>query len=170
MADFPYRYLIQRYFPASQWENAECISRRECSPDRQGYPASCIGYEGWIDCGQGPVEAHSWGIFQVLDACWNPAMNPNSPFTPQQWAQVLDPNVNIWMASVIWSRSGWGAWTTCGADYCNICDVPGAAIPYPRGPVTEEPPIIPIPGPSFGGAPALVGVSMLAIAGILLLT
>jgi len=160
----PYRYLIERYFPASVWDDAECISTHECSPDRAGYPQSCVGDEGLISCGHGPQQARSWGPMQILDACWSPYMNPNSPFTPAQWGMVLDPNVNFWMASVIYSRSGLGAWTTCGV--CNACDVTGGPIPHPDGPV--EPPIPP-PPPLPPGEGAGVGVvigGLMALAGI----
>ena len=168
MAQSPNYYLIKRYFPPEQWEIADCISRRECSPDRQGYPESCVGDEGWINCGHGPVAAHSWGIFQILDACWNPDMNPNSPFTAEHWAQVLDPNVNTWMASIIWERSGWRAWTTC--DFCDACDIVGGPIPYPRGPVYDDDgPVIPTPGAGLGVAPAFLGISLVGISAALIL-
>jgi len=168
MAQSPYFYLIQRYFPPEQWDNANCVSVAECSPARQGYPASCVGNEGWIDCGHGAMQTRSWGIFQILDACWNPAMNPNSPFTPEQWANVLDPNVNTWMASVIWSQSGWGAWTTCEA--CQVCDVAGGDIPHPERPTTDgippdgEPVII-----GGGGLGLLALVGAVAVGGGLIL-
>lgn len=162
MPSSPYYNFIQRYFPEGEWEHADCISTKECDPSRQGYPQSCIGYEGWISCGHGPKESNSWGVFQILDACWNPAMNPNSPFTHEQWAKVLDPNVNTWMASVIFRRGGWGrcstpspdcqtppyccTWTTCSA--CGICDVgpPVGWEPLPA-PIDVEPPPPPPPPP-----------------------
>jgi hypothetical protein len=117
-----------------------------------------VAEEGDIDCGQGAViGARSWGIFQILDACWNPDMPNNSPFTREQWARVLDPNVNTWMASVIWSRSGWRAWTTCA--YCGVCAVEGGPIPHPRRPVEVLPPPPPFPVERASGrlAPLLIG-------------
>ena len=145
MPNSPYHYLIQRYFPPEQWEVADCISTNECLEDTPGYP-ECIVDEGLIDCGFGPVEARSWGLFRILDACWSPELFPDSPFTPKQWEQVLDPNVNTWMASVIWERTGWRAWTTC--ELCEACDIPGGPIPYPRGPLTEAHihPLLPLAG------------------------
>ena len=163
----PYRYLIERYFPAEAWGDAECISSAECSPDRAGYPQTCIGYEGWIDCGGGAVEARSWGPWQILDACWSPFMNPNSPFSAEQWGMVLDPNVNTWMASVIFYRNGWSAWTTCAG--CGVC-----AIEPPPGwqplsePLAEGPwPPPPLPQATLLG---LLGVALLAAGGVMLLT
>ncbi len=169
MANSPYFSLIQKYFPESEWERADCISTHECSPSRDGYPKTCVANEGMIQCGSGgAVLAHSWGIFQILDACWNPDMNPNSPFTREQWAQVLNPEINTWMASVIWSRSGWSAWSTC--DLCDACNVPGGSIPYPNGPAPEAPP--PPPPPPIlevgSAAPLLLGGLGLIASGILL--
>lgn len=144
---------IRRYLPPSEWERARCITRRECNPGREGYPESCVAEEGMIDCGNGVVRARSWGPFQILDACWNPAMNPRSPFTREHWAKVLDPNVNTWMASVIWSSSGWRAWTTCAG--CEVCGVTGGPIPYPRGPV-EDAEIPPTPPQPHDGEPSMI--------------
>jgi hypothetical protein len=158
VATSPYFPLIQVYFPQVEWERANCVSVHECSPDRAGYPQSCVGFEGAVDCGHGVVEnARSWGIFQILDACWDPALNASSPFTAQQWAAVLDPNVNTWMASVIWSRAGWGAWTTCSA--CDACDVSGGPIPYPRGPIEVIPPP---PSVTSSPLPVLLGLGLIA--------
>lgn len=150
----PYYNLIQVYFPPDQWDNADIISVHECSPDRSGFPGSCVGPEGYIDCaGMRTTDFRSsYGPFQVFESCWNPAMNPRSPFTPAQWAQVLDPNMNIWMASVIWSSGGWGMWGTCGA--LNLCGVPGGPIPHPEGPV----PLPSIPPPEPGPVPVPVPV------------
>ena len=156
MPNSPYYYLIQRYFPPEQWENADCISMKE-DPSQD---PSAVNEEGAIDCGQGVVaRARSWGLFQILDACWNPDMPNNSPFTPEQWANRLDPNVNTWMASIIWSRSGWGAWTTCEA--CQVCDVGAGAIPHPEGPVSDEVP------PDGDGEPIIIGggLGLLALVG-----
>lgn len=161
----PYYDLIRLYFPPSEWTRANCIANNECSPDRVGYPQSCVGDEGLTDCGHGAVQSRSWGPFQILDSCWNPDLNPDSPFTSEQWTMVLDPNVNTWMASVIWSRSGWGAWTSCGL--CEACSVVGSAIPYPNGPVslTVIPPEIVKPP---GAGPAVFGLGAL-IVGLMLL-
>ena len=137
MADKPYIHLIHRYFPASEWDAAECIIGQECPEDISGWPYGCIRYQGWMTCGTDPTprEARAYGMFGILDVCYDPAMNPESPFTPYQWQAVLDPNVNTWMASVIWSNAGWRAWTSCPA--CNCCDVLGEPIPYPRVPLTS---------------------------------
>jgi hypothetical protein len=169
MAQSPYFNLIQKYFPESEWDRADCISVKECSPSREGYPSSCVVNEGLIRCGGDAVPARSWGIFQILDACWNPDMNPNSPFTREQWAQVLEPEMNTWMASVIWSRAGWQAWSTC--DLCNACDVPGGTIPYPNGPAPVSPPpeILPTTTQGQGSTGALLlGGLGLIVSGILL--
>jgi hypothetical protein len=52
----------------------------------------------------------------------------------------MEPDINTWMASVIWSRSGWRAWTSCPT--CAICEVRGGAIPFPRGPASEQVPTV----------------------------
>lgn len=169
MALSPYYSYIQRYFPESEWGRANCVSLHECDPSRDGYPATCIGDEGFIDCSGNPtnIRAKSWGPFQILDACWNPDLNPNSPFTPQQWAKVLDPNVNTWMASVIWSGGGWRAWSTC--DYCDACQVRGGPIPYPRGPIEDQIPPPPPPPPPDDVMNSGVDVVLpLAIGGVLI--
>ena len=161
----PYNDLIRLYFPPSEWARANCIANNECSPDRVGFPETCVGEEGLIDCcGLGAVQARSWGPFQILDACWNPDMPNYSPFTREQWAEVLDPNVNTWMASVIWSRSGWGAWTTCGL--CEACGVAGGDIPYPNGPISLT--VIPPEIVKVGAVPAVFGLGALILGLILL--
>jgi hypothetical protein len=163
----PYYDLIRLYFPSSEWERANCIANEECSPDRVGYPETCIGDEGLTDCGHGAVQSRSWGPFQILDSCWNPDLNPNSPFTHEQWAMVLDPNVNTWMASVIWSRSGWGAWTTCGL--CEACNLPyDTPIPYPNGPVSPQDIVVADIITAAGAGPAVFGLGALII-GLMLL-
>ncbi|RJQ43377.1 MAG: hypothetical protein C4534_08245 [Gaiellales bacterium] len=166
MPDSPYFQYIQRYFPAEQWENADCISTHECSPSREGYPESCIGFEGYIDCAGRPTAdpRYSYGPFQIFESCWDPGKNPNSPFTPEQWSQVLDPNVNTWMASVIWSRSGWSAWSTCHG--CGVCDVQGGAIPYPDGPIYDIPDPGTLPGEISAVSVFLFGMALLVGSGI----
>lgn len=172
MPQSPYFKYIQVYFPEDQWENGDCISTHECSPDRDGYPGTCIGPEGMISCNPGSLpylDSYSYGVFQILDACWSPERNPDTPFTPDIWARVMDPNVNTWMASVIWSRNGWRAWSTCGS--CSVCGVMGRDIPFPRGPLTEAEVdellgITPPPPPPIGSllsatAPIIVGIGLL---------
>jgi hypothetical protein len=131
--------LVSLYFPGSEYDRAWCIATRECPPTPMPQSGiqfpECVKDEGLIDCGAGPVQAKSWGVFGILDACWDPSLNPDSPFTPELWSRVLEPNVNVWMASVIWSANGWRAWTSC--EPCNACDVMGGPIPYPRGPVED---------------------------------
>lgn len=174
----PYYNLIQTYLPTSQWANANCISLAECDPASPIYP-NCVKDEGGIICGPAQGPAKSYGLFGLLDVCWDPALNPQSPFTADQWAKVLDPNVNTWMASVVWSINGWRAWTTCSqcldcppcvysTPPClapcggNLCAVPGGPIPYPRGPLPG--PLPPPVAPSFG-LWELLGVG-LAVAGL----
>ncbi len=160
----PYLGYIRMYFPPSEWERANCITLKE----NGAQDPAAIGEEGLIDCGQGAVQARSWGLFQILDACWNPELNPNSPFTAAQWALVTDPNVNVWMASIIWKRSGWNAWTTCS--YCDCCNLPyDEPIPHPEGPVppTVIPPEIVKPAGAgvavFGLGALVVGLMLLPI-------
>ena len=140
----PYLSLIQRYFPSAQWEIANCLSLAECCPDRQDYP-HCVTPQGSVVCGGEPVtNASSYGLFGLVDACWNPAMNASSPFTPAQWAQVLDPEMNTWMASVVYSLQGWSAWTSCSScpDSCTNPGPPPAGerwpVPFPNAPAPPE--------------------------------
>mgnify|MGYP003395182908 CR=1 FL=1 len=125
MARSPYYEYIQRYFPQQEWDRADCVSVSECSPSRAGYPGDCIGQE---------VDGYSWGVFQVYDAVWEPRRNPNSPFSADIWDRRMDPNINTWVASVIWSHGGWSQWTTCAG--CGGCG-PGGVIPYPNGPIED---------------------------------
>ncbi len=157
---------IRAYFPESEWDRALCIATHECSPSRERWPESCVGYEGYIDCSGRPTSdpRYSFGPFQIFESCWDPGRNASSPFTPEHWAKVLDINVNTWMASVIWSRSGWRAWSTCV--YCEACDIQGGAIPHPEGPIALEPPPPPPPVGSIAGV-FLVGIMML-IGGLVL--
>lgn len=171
MASSPYYGYIQRYFPPDQWGNADCITTHECSPDRAGYPQSCIADEGYIDCSGNPTNdmRRSYGPFQIFESCWSPYRENNTPFTREQWDKVLDPNVNTWMASIIWSRSGWSQWSTCHV--CGICGVGGGAIPHPEGPVDDQPEPFPLPFPELGsmGLILLAGMGLLA-GGVAILT
>lgn len=137
MAMKTYTPLVQRYFPLSEWVRAECIIEQECPSSQASWPYSCIQAKGWMTCGPNPTprQASAYGMFGILDVCYDPALNPDSPFTAEQWQRVLDPNMNAWMASIIWSNAGWRAWTTCEA--CTACDVLGEPVPYPRGPIEE---------------------------------
>ncbi len=169
MPESPYFNLIQKYFPESEWGCADCISVHECSPNREGYPQSCVANEGMIRCRPDlpAVPARSWGIFQILDACWNPDMNPGSPFTREQWAQVMDPEMNTWMASRIWSGGGWGLWSTRDV-YCPECTSSGGPTPYPDGPAPAPPPPAPPPVERSGAAPLILGGLALMAGGLLL--
>ncbi len=93
-------------------------------------------------------------------------MNPSSPFTAAQWASVLDPDVNTWMASKIWSIGGWALWTTSEPSICNCQGVPGGAIPYPDGPVATvdnpPPPGESPPPPGNASVAVVVGGAMVA--------
>ena len=83
----PYYSAIQRYFPREQWENANCISVAECSPDQEGYPNTCESpVQGPLQCGDSPTVdlPKSYGVFGLLDVCWDPAINPLSP-VPAEW-------------------------------------------------------------------------------------
>jgi len=131
-----YDELIQVYFPPPQWQAAMCITAIECPPQSLDYPRCVVDAStgGPIQCTGGQVVEHpkAYGLFGILDACYDPTLNPGSPFTPEQWGQVLEPEMNVWMASVIWSLHGWEAWTTCRI--CEVCQVEGGDIPYPLGP------------------------------------
>ena len=131
---------IMRYFPESQWQNAACILAAEmvqAAVNCPGVdPASCVvDLPEYGSCypttSVGPATAS--GLYGIVDRCWSPALaEDNTPFTPQEWAARLDPVVNVWMASVVYSIAGWRAWSTCAQ--CGCCDVRGEPIPHPRGP------------------------------------
>ncbi len=145
--------LIAVYFPEQERERALCIAQAEAV-------TAGVRDEGMVDWGQGLKPAKSYGPFALVDVCWDPAMNPASPFSPEQWANILDPNVNVWAASVVWSHGGWRSWTTCGA--CGACEVAGGPIPYPRGPIRVRSDVI-IPGPPK--LPLIIaGVGLVALA------
>lgn len=146
----PLDAYIQHYFPPSEWERARCIAWNECPWDMTNWPNSCETPSGVHSCGQSQSQnSTTYGPFMLMDVCWNPDLNPGSPFTAEQWAQVKDPMVNTWMASVIWSASGWRAWTTC-SDCPGTCTVTGTPIPYPRGPFDAPlPPETPAETPSL---------------------
>lgn len=126
----PFADIIMRYFRPDQWENADCITTHEC------FSGDCVAPE--------PPGGASYGPFQIYDRVWNPDLNPNSIFTRDQWAQVMDPNVNVWMASKIYERSGWSPWST--KYICGLDGVGPGPIMHPEGPVfstSPEPPIHP---------------------------
>ena len=175
-----YLQLIQTYFPPEQVANAACILAAEtaawanvCGAD----PASCVVDLGNFSCyPDQPVQpAKAYGLYKIVDLCWDPAKaGVHTPFTASDWAQILDPNTNVWAASVVWSIAGWRAWTTCSqcADCpscvaatppcalpCggSLCDVPGGPIPYPRAPLSN--PLAPAPSaPSPYLAFGVIGV------------
>jgi len=155
-----YQDLIARYFPLDQQVNAACIMEAEttawASVCGATPPESCVVDLPPMSCfPTQPVQpAKAYGLYKIVDVCWDPALagEANTPFTPGEWANILDPNYNVWAASVVWSIAGWRAWTTCGAcancPSCvyatppcalpctlGICGVQGGPVPYPRGPV-----------------------------------
>ena len=143
---------IQRYFPPSQWDNADCITLHEVT-DQNPNAVS-------------PTD--DWGLFQINRPTWDPDRNPLSPFTREQWAHVLEPNVNVWMAAHIYSRSGWGAWAT--ASLCGVQNVPPGPVPFPNAPiVVQEPPFEVITVPPSGGAAAVSNTSFLTAMGLLII-
>ena len=153
MPEHPFDHFIQRYFPSDQWENAACISLAEVPTDAPGYP-DVVRSVGPIECAGVAVEdAQAYGIFGILDVCYDPAISLTSPFPQHYWDRVLDPNVNTWMAALIWSINGWEAWTTCAS--CNVCDVDGTIVPHPRHPVEE------------GLNPIVVGAGVAVLGGLL---
>jgi len=159
--------LIRTYFPEGAWGDADCIMRNECPPTSQAYPAGCVREIGRYFCNGVELMARAWGPFGLLDACWDPAVQPDSPFTPDQWARVLDPNYNVWMASRIWSQYGWTVWTTF--NQCGIVGVnPGGDIPHPEGPVPELSGVVPI-GTMAGTATLFLGAAALGIGALLYL-
>jgi len=89
-----------------------------------------------LQCGDSAVvdAPQSYGVFGLLDVCWDPAINPLSPVPAEWWARRMEPEVNTWIASLIWASGGWRSWTTAEATGCNIASVPGGPIPYPRNP------------------------------------
>ena len=129
--------LIQTYFPEGQWGYALCIVEHECPPSTNGYPGACVRRvpRPIIPAG---LWGCAWGPFGLVDTQWNPDFNPGSPFTLEQWAWVLDPNVNTWMASKVWSQYGWGMFPACpSCMVASTCRAPGGEVPYPDGPLPE---------------------------------
>jgi hypothetical protein len=163
-----YLPLIQTYFPAEQVGTAGCILGEEVTLALTNClsPESCVTpLPTAVQCysDQSPGPASAYGLYQIIDQCWNPALaGGQTPFTDAEWAAVLDPNTNIWMASVIWSIGGWRSWTTC--DACQwACLTPGGPIPYPRGPVTN--PVY--PPTNYVATPLYYAVSAAAVAAAL---
>ncbi len=153
--------LVQEYFPSDQWDKAQCILAHECQVP-MGEP--CAVAVGPYECGSVTGDGIAYGPFGLLDLCWDPALNPDSPFSREAWCAVMDPNVNVWMASVIWSMYGWIAWTTC--PQCGPCDTtPGGAIPHPERPLTwlspDGIPKCPTPFPWLIVAAAVVAVALI---------
>lgn len=153
-----YAPLVSTYFPADAVPAALCILQRQIELADSRDPASVITpvTSGQTSCGS--AGGGAYGLFGIVDACWNPALvGPDAtPFLPNEWEMVLDPNTNVWMASVVWSIAGWRPWATCqGCNLTNapgvppqsICNVPGEAVPYPRHPVSQ--------GATDGGLPLL---------------
>ncbi len=153
----PFRAWIETYFPVSEWERAACVSFAECPPNLSGYPATCV---------QENFGSKAFGIFGLAEQAWDPEVNPLSPFTRDEWARAMDPNVGTWIASVIWERNGWRAWTTC-LD-CGACAVRGGPIPYPRGAVLVPENMLSGPIPLhvilMAGGLALAGIAVAAAA------
>jgi hypothetical protein len=154
--------LIRTYFPEGEWEHADCILRHECPPTTEAYPAGCVREIGNYRCNGVEGLARAWGAFGLLDVCWSPEVQSDSPFTPEQWARVLDPNYNVWMASRIWSLYGWSVWTTF--NQCGIQSVePGGTIPHPEGPLANLSDwLLPRDGGGFDSTTLVVGIVAVA--------
>lgn len=119
--------LVAIYFPPEEWDRAMCIASAEY-PDLP--PEQLVGPIVKDD-----PDGRCYGPFALLDRVWDPSMNPDSPFTREQWAAVLEPNTNVWMASKVWAIAGWRAWDVC--PQCEACSVRGGPIPYPRAPLED---------------------------------
>jgi hypothetical protein len=85
-----YRYLVERYFPSDQIENALRIMQAESS----GIPsATNINKDYSID----------EGLFQI-NSRWHPEVRSGG--------NVFDPEYNIRSAATIWKNRGWKEWAT----------------------------------------------------------
>lgn len=144
--------LIETYWPESEWVNAKAMLANILTayqpPACHADPVNCVArggpHETCYDW-QTPAQTHRYGLWLITDACWNPDLAAaETPFTAAEWAQVLDPNVNTWMASVIWSIGGWGKFNGCNDIYgddpiagvrSTLCLHRGGPVPQPRHPV-----------------------------------
>lgn len=163
------RQLITAYFPEAEWAHAECIARKDCLGPQscvelvnvQGFCPSATDDRGTRPIEDGSILPYAFGPFLIVDTCYRPELNEQSPFTVEQWARVRDDNVNVWMASVIWARYGWAAWSNCPECFgvrsvtCHQ-STSGGIIPHPEGPIDSLSLLPPSPGGVSGlGLPLL---------------
>ena len=83
-----WRPLVERHFPPDEVDTALCIIGHESNGD----PTA-----------DNPVSTAT-GLFQVLESMWGPKYGVTTP-------QLQNPEVNTRVASNIWERLGWGAWS-----------------------------------------------------------
>lgn len=166
--------LIETYWPPEEWDNAKAVLANMINyytPGCFADPVNCVaplskGDYNCYDWQNLTTPQHAYGLWLIGGNCWDPAVaGSETPFLPEEWVQVLDPNYNTWMASVIWSIGGWGKFIgACDVRSAitdpivgpnpQLCLLHGAPIPYPRNPVNTG-----------GSAGLLVAVAALAAIG-----
>lgn len=83
-----WRPLVAEHFPRGEVDTAMCIIRHESSGDpRADNPRSS-----------------ATGLFQILQSLWGPHFGVSS-------ADLYEPQTNIRLASDIWQKYGWRAWS-----------------------------------------------------------
>lgn len=84
-----WRLMVAAHFPEDEVETALCIIEHESKgdPDAENPRSSATG------------------LFQILGSLWGPIYGVTEE-------HLLDPALNVRIASHIWEQSGWRAWTT----------------------------------------------------------
>lgn len=83
-----WRPLVAEHFPDDEVDTALCIIRHESAGDPQAdNPRST-----------------ATGLFQILESLWGPHFDVST-------TDLLEPRTNIDLASDIWKKQGWGAWS-----------------------------------------------------------
>lgn len=83
-----YRPLVAKYFPAREVDNALVIMAHES----KGNPNAIS-------------KTNDYGLMQIHAPLW-------TNFFSVTTEQLKDPETNIKLASIIWRRGGWKAWST----------------------------------------------------------
>jgi len=83
-----YRPLVVKYFPPSEVETALAIMSKESGGNSQAVSAT-----------------NDHGLFQLHAPLW-------TNFFGVTTEQLKDPETNVKLAAVVWSRSSWKAWST----------------------------------------------------------
>lgn len=93
--------LIERYFPQSQWDNANRVSSCESG---QRNVVSLPNFDGSTD----------YGVFQLNSAGTLPRLLNEFGYPSTDLTQALDADWNVHAASLLWQQRGWQPWV-CAA-------------------------------------------------------